>query len=155
MKVIQKEIAKPVVTLFAVTVLFISFMISSCLSLGSTDTVINRTGVYQFSNDQPESKIIVENQDGLVSFNFPEIVSFEESLLLRASIYQKWFLYFDASNNELWFHSSDIGLFLWRKESDRNTFTRVSILKSNRKEFNIPSKVIKNLPNSVLENWED
>jgi hypothetical protein len=70
----------------------------------------------------------------------------------KASVYQRWFLFWDKDDN-LWVHSSDVGCSVWRKKdlglyvNDQCTPDSAAVYKS------MPDEVFERMPESVRTKW--
>ncbi len=91
--------------------------------------------------------IAVEQPKGILSYCAR---TFDGTLLLqsveRASIYQKWYLYWDAQTASLWFWSSDIGLSVWQK-ADHDGF--VIAAPTELQWTQMPDILFRRLPNPI------
>jgi hypothetical protein len=110
------------------------------------NSIIIKEGKYLSKEKNLKLDIAIKN--GLVKYSLFDTAN--HSLLdnnpNEASAYQKWFFVMDDSSN-IWFNSSDIGLFLLKREHNKlYKLTRYGITKDNI--HNLPKVVYENLPSS-------
>lgn len=94
-----------------------------------------------------------KNSDGILTY---QVRDDSGKLMIEsnenASVYQRWFLYWDKDEN-LWVNSSDVGCSVWKKNNhglyvnDQCTPDSAAVYKS------MPDEVFERMPESVRAKW--
>ncbi len=107
--------------------------------------LFRRIGMY---NIDDQKKLTITNDHGIVNYK----IESEKKILLSSnrgmSVYENWYLYWDAKTSSLWVSSSDIGLSVWEKE--RLEYREIIIRKDDRQILDSMPEIFKNeLPSSL------
>lgn len=112
-----------------------------------------KPGTYRFEPSMNLLTVSVEN--GLVSYSMQDSEGVEVLRSSRdANDYSRWFFFWDDSAEELWFHSSDVGTALYKK-NPTGQYDALSIADDLEGIVNrMPNDFYTGLPQSLKKKWE-
>lgn len=106
--------------------------------------VVARTGTYYLEPENDRLEVMAQKNEIILVLTSGKPATFCEG----ASIFSRWGIYWDKKKQRLWFHSSDVGIFVYER-SGNGEYSRSALTVENAMLFRIPRPFFEILPNSI------
>lgn len=107
---------------------------------------ITTPGNYDLS---PVSELEVKEKNDCVVLEFKNRNNKIQTFNEHASVHSVWSIYFEKRKKRLWFHSSDVGIFLYTWEEKSGKFGRQTLGQRAKVLMEIPKDFLATLPSST------
>ena len=130
------------------TLLLIAFLFTWGCQSAHDVNLFTQTGTYSLQGT--EDLLCVSTEDSMIVFKL-EKAGQSQTFNEGASSHSRWSAYWDEAQQRIWFNSSDIGLFLYQRQSDGN-YSRAQVASNSSIGKEMPAVFFDTLPSSVTRN---
>lgn len=130
--------------IFALSIILL--LLGGCTHKNSSGkTLFTKTGVYDLEPSKDSLSIQIVNEKLLLTVH---IGGSEQVIEETASVYSNWSAFWDAANGELWFNSSDVGLFVFAKQDGTSEYQMTNITNESQGVL-VPQEFWDTMPSSI------
>ena len=133
--------------------LFIGVVVATLVGCSGDPSIISRFGEHEMRGT--DDRLLISRKKSLISKKMSlisiQVLNKEDSstqvLNEGASVYSRWFLFWDHDTTSLWYYSGDRGVFLYVRSSDGNYSE--TIIYPDTPVPNAPPEFFNRLPQSI------